>query len=87
MKKTIIKCAAIAAIMLSGQVFAGADDDAWIAKCVKDNVREGATADVVAKYCACMNDKMGSDETKSVSSWEKTHPAEMKACDKEAGWE
>jgi hypothetical protein len=33
-----------------------------------------------------MNGKMSSDETKSITAWEKTHPAEMAACDKEAGW-
>jgi hypothetical protein len=66
--------------------FADADDAAWIKKCVADNKREGATATVVAAYCACMNDKMSSDETLSITAWEKTHPKEMAACDKEAGW-
>ena len=65
---------------------ADADDAAWIKKCVNDNKREGATAEVVAAYCSCMNGKMSSDETLSVTAWEKTHPAEMAACDKEAGW-
>ena len=66
--------------------FADADDAAWIKKCVSDNKREGATPEVVAAYCSCMNGKMSSNETLSVSAWEKTHPAEMAACDKEAGW-
>jgi hypothetical protein len=65
---------------------ADADDAAWIKKCVKDNKREGATPEVVAAYCACMNSKMSSDETLSITAWEKTHPAEMAACDKESGW-
>jgi hypothetical protein len=65
---------------------ADADDAAWIKKCVKDNKREGATAEVVAAYCSCMNNKMSSDETLSITAWEKTHPAEMAACDKESGW-
>ena len=65
---------------------ADADDAAWIKKCVNDNKREGATPEVVAAYCSCMNGKMSSDETKSITAWEKTHPAEMAACDKEAGW-
>ncbi|WP_295442146.1 hypothetical protein [uncultured Thiodictyon sp.] len=93
MHKSIITCVAIAAVIVSGQAFAGAkgsadggDDAAWIAKCVKDNAKEGAAAATVEKYCTCMNDKMGDDETKSVSGWEKTHPAEMKACEQEAGW-
>ncbi|MEI9902392.1 MAG: hypothetical protein WDN31_22525 [Hyphomicrobium sp.] len=41
---------------------------------------------MVRKYCVCMNNAMGNEETKSVSEWEKTHPDEVKACDKEAGW-
>ena len=65
---------------------ADADDAAWIKKCVNDNKREGATPEVVAAYCSCMNGKMSSDETQSVTTWEKAHPAEMAACDKEAGW-
>ena len=56
---------------------ADADDAAWIKKCVSDNKREGATPEVVAAYCSCMNGKMSSDETKSITAWEKTHPAEM----------
>jgi hypothetical protein len=65
---------------------ADADDAAWIKKCVSDNKREGATAEVVAAYCSCMNGKMSSDETLSVTAWEKSHPDEMAACDKESGW-
>jgi hypothetical protein len=65
---------------------ADADDAAWIKKCVNDNKREGATAEVVAAYCTCMNNKMSSNETLSITAWEKTHPAETAACDKESGW-
>jgi hypothetical protein len=65
---------------------ADADDAAWIKKCVRDNKREGATAPVVAAYCSCMDGKMSSDETLSITAWEKTHPTEMAACDKESGW-
>ncbi|MES2264835.1 MAG: hypothetical protein V4724_40580 [Pseudomonadota bacterium] len=86
MKKSIIKWVAIAAVMVSGQAFAGADDDAWIARCVRDNAKEGATEAVVKKYCSCMNNKMDDNETKSITAWEKSHPKEMKACEKEAGW-
>jgi hypothetical protein len=85
-KKSIIKWIAIAAVMASGQAFAAADDDAWIAKCVKDNAKEGAKDEVVKKYCTCMNSKMDANETQSITKWEKTHPDEMKACEKEAGW-
>jgi hypothetical protein len=65
---------------------ADADDAAWIKKCVSDNKKEGATAEVVAAWCSCMNNKMSSNETLSITAWEKTHPAEVAACDKEAGW-
>ena len=65
---------------------ADADDAAWIKKCVNDNKKEGATAEVVAAYCSCMNGKMSSNETLSITAWEKSHPAEMAACEKEAGW-
>ena len=65
---------------------ADADDAAWIKKCVGDNKREGATAEVVAAYCGCMNEKMSSSETLSITAWEKKHPVEMAACDKESGW-
>ena len=41
---------------------------------------------VVLKYCTCMNNKMDNNETQSITQWEKTHVAERKACDKEAGW-
>jgi hypothetical protein len=65
---------------------ADADDAAWIKKCVNDNKREGATPEVVAAWCSCMNNKMSSNETLSITAWEKTHPAEVTACDKESGW-
>ena len=64
---------------------ATADDKKWIDQCVSDN--KGATADdVVLKYCTCMNNKMSENETQSITQWEKTHVAERKECDKEAGW-
>ncbi|MBF0339732.1 MAG: hypothetical protein HQL95_02050 [Magnetococcales bacterium] len=67
-------------------VQAGADDVAWINKCVKDNKREGQSEGTVAVYCSCMNGKMSENETLSITAWEKSHPAEMAECEKEAGW-
>ena len=61
------------------------DDVKWINQCVKDN-KGGAADEVVLKYCACMNNKMSDNETQSITQWEKTHVAERKACDAEAGW-
>ncbi len=61
------------------------DDVKWINKCMADN-KGDAPAPVVLKYCTCMNNKMDEKETLSITAWEKTHPVERKACDKEAGW-
>ena len=89
--KTITTSAAVLIALCSGFLVtparADADDAAWIKKCVSDNKREGATAQVVAAYCSCMNGKMSDNETLSVTAWEKTHPTEMAACDKESGWQ
>ncbi len=69
-----------------GAAFADADDVKWIAQCIKDNKHEGAKQEGVYKYCECMNSKMSSDETRSITEWEKTHPKEEAACSKAAGW-
>lgn len=58
-----------------------------INQCVKDNKNEGAKKEVVLKYCTCMNSKMDNNEIKSITRWEKTHPTEQRACNREAGWE
>lgn len=63
------------------------DDVKWINKCVRDNADQGASQEVVLKYCTCMNERMSDDETLSITAWEKQHPDERKACEKEAGWE
>lgn len=64
-----------------------ADDVKWINRCIDDNKGEaGATPQIVRTYCTCMNDKMDDNETQSVTQWEKSHPAERKACEKQAGW-
>ena len=62
------------------------DDLKWVAKCVQDNADAKVEADVVAKYCACMNEKMDNNETQSITQWEKTHKDERKACEKKSGW-
>jgi hypothetical protein len=83
---------ATALLLLAGLSFAGnaalaatTDDVKWINKCVNDN-KGDAAAEVVLKYCTCMNNKMSDNETMSITAWEKTHPVERKACDAEAGW-
>lgn len=88
MKQTPLLLAAVALAFLSGPALADTteDDVKWVNQCIADNKKEGVTEDVVRKYCVCMNNAMSNDETKSISEWEKSHPDEMKACDKEAGW-
>ncbi len=61
------------------------DDVKWINQCVSDN-KGDASEQVVLKYCTCMNNKMSENETRSITQWEKSHPVERAACDKEAGW-
>jgi hypothetical protein len=80
------------ALALAGFAFAGnaaiaatTDDVKWINRCVNDN-KGDAASDVVLKYCTCMNNKMSDNESQSITAWEKTHVAERKACDREAGW-
>lgn len=51
-----------------------------------NNRNEGAKAEVVRKYCECMNNKMDSNETRSVSQWEKANPGAMQDCERQAGW-
>ena len=87
MKLKLATTLAVAMTLLAtGSAFADADDGKWIAKCVKDNKNEGAKEAVVYKYCECMNNKMDSNETQSISQWEKSHPAEMKDCERKSGW-
>ena len=63
-----------------------ADDLKWINQCIADNRRQGATQEVVRKYCMCMNEKMDDGETLSITAWEKKNPKAQAACDKESGW-
>jgi hypothetical protein len=62
-----------------------ADDVKWINQCIADN-KGGASETVVRKYCICMNEKMSSNETRSITEWEKANPAARAACDRESGW-
>ncbi|MET3614246.1 hypothetical protein ABID16_002583 [Rhizobium aquaticum] len=88
MSKTAFMIAASFLAILSTNLpaWASSDDAKWIKQCVDDNKDQGAKPEVIAAYCSCMNGKMSSNETQSISEWEKTHVAERKACDKESGW-
>jgi hypothetical protein len=64
-----------------------ADDLKWVNQCIRDNRDEaGATPQIIRSYCVCMNEKMDDNESQSITQWEKSHPQERKACDKQAGW-
>jgi hypothetical protein len=88
--KYLVGAILLAACMPPGAALAqkmNADDVKWVNQCIDDNKGEpGATPAIVRAYCVCMNEKMDENETKSITQWEKTHPAERKACDKQAGW-
>jgi hypothetical protein len=81
----IIAMAALGAIY-SAPASANADDTKWIGKCVTDNADQGQPTTVITAYCTCMNNKMSSSETQSITQWEKTHKTERDACSKQAGW-
>lgn len=86
LSSSLLIASAILAISAAQPAFANADDDAWIAKCVGDNADQGQSPETIAVYCSCMNGKMSTSETLSITAWEKLHPAEEKACSKAANW-
>src|SRR6202043_2589483 len=76
------------AVLVAGSIvgaaaaaWADADDAKWVAQCIKDNQDATVSVEVVTKYCTCMNNKMSSSETQSITQWEKSHPPERVACD------
>ena len=82
---------ALPVILLASSVMvvaarADSDDVKWVAQCLKDNQAAKVSVEVINKYCTCMNNKMSSNETQSITQWEKTHKTEREACDTEAGW-
>ena len=82
----VIAASLVAILGMSSAARADSDDVKWIAQCLKDNQDAKVDASIIQKYCSCMNNKMSSNETQSISQWEKTHVAERAACDKESGW-
>ena len=85
MKTVMFVLLAAPSLTTNAALAATTDDVKWINQCVSDN-KGDAPANVVLKYCTCMNNKMSDNETQSITQWEKTHVAERKACDREAGW-
>lgn len=86
MKPTAFAVLFAASMLGSAIAYADADDTKWVAQCVSDNKDEKAAVEVISKYCTCMNSKMSSNETQSITQWEKTHVTEQEACSKQAGW-
>jgi len=86
MRVTAIVLFLIGSVVASGVARADSDDAKWVVKCMQDNAEAKVSPEVVTKYCTCMNNKMDSNETLSISQWEKSHPAEMASCEKESGW-
>ena len=89
MKFSIAALAAVAAfsaVFANGPARADSDDVKWIGQCVTDNKDEGQTPQVVVAYCTCMNSKMSSGETRSITQWEKSNKRELEACSAQAGW-
>lgn len=62
------------------------DDLKWVNQCLSDNADAKVSRAVVRAYCVCMNNKMSSNETRSISQWEKANPQARAACDRESGW-
>jgi hypothetical protein len=89
MKHTLVAfllAAWVAASPASAQPM-NADDLKWINQCIQDNRDEpGGTPAIVRAYCVCMNEKMDSNETRSITQWEKSNPAARRACERQAGW-
>lgn len=87
MRNSPMAIAAAALLAFAGALPALANEDKQaIEECIKDNADQGQGAQVVTAYCACMTEKMAVGEKLTVSEWEKTHPAEDKACSAAAGW-
>ena len=88
--KVAIFAGLVGACLLSNGAMAqsmNADDMKWINQCISDNKSEpGGTPPIVRAYCICMNEKMDSNETRSITQWEKANPNAQEACSKEAGW-
>lgn len=91
MKSVVALVAAVASLVIissSHSAFAqqNADDVKWIKECVEDNQDEGQSAPVILAYCTCMNNRMSSSETRSITQWEKSNPRAVEACARQAGW-
>jgi hypothetical protein len=86
MKRHVALIAMLACFATPALADKKSDDSKWIGDCVIENKDEGQSADVVTKYCTCMNNEMSDDESRSVTEWEKANPKVTEKCSKESGW-
>lgn len=86
MKKIALAVVMLTSVVAGPALAQNADDVKWIGQCVTDNKDEGQTPQVVTAYCTCMNNKMSSSESRSITQWEKANPRAQEACSKEAKW-
>jgi len=85
--KCLARTALFAALALSSTVaLADMDSMQWISQCMKDNASATVSAEVVTKYCTCMNSSMDSNETMTITQWEAANPSQRKQCESDAGW-
>ncbi len=89
MKFAIGACVVLAGLAMASPTLAGSDDAKWVARCVSDNAGAKVSVEIITKYCTCMNNEMDNNETRSISTWEKTGDGKvaMAKCDKESGWD
>jgi hypothetical protein len=84
-KNAVLAPALLSALVANNAALAQAinqDDVAWINRCISDNRGEGASQEVVRAYCVCMSEKMDTNETRSVTAWERANPGERQACER-----
>jgi hypothetical protein len=72
--------------LASSALAQSADDKKWINQCISDNSDAKVSKAIVTSYCTCMTEKMSTNETRTVTQWEKANPESRKACEKVAGW-
>jgi hypothetical protein len=89
MKSVLATATLLAAVAFGTSAYAGPDDAKWVARCVSDNAGAKVDVAIISKYCTCMNNEMDNNETRSISTWEKTGDGKvaMAKCDKESGWD
>ncbi len=85
-KLNLLFCASFVFVGSLSTVYADEDDAKWVAQCITDNQSEGQSIKTLTNYCGCMNNKMSSSETQSITEWEKSHKQEEEACSRAAGW-